>query len=75
MMETTKITTPLTIDNLPKGPLWDEDGACFEAVLCDGNTGPIVEWFWSCRNLKAMAKGKPDKEMYDFVSPSPQNTA
>lgn len=64
-IETTKITTPITEDNLPKGPLWDEDGACFSAEKCEISVYG-VPWRWVPKNGKAFGKGEPDKEMHDF---------
>lgn len=65
-IETIDTVFPITLENLPRGPLWDDDGACFEALPCDGCTGPIGDWWWSARNIKAFEKGKPDKAMYPF---------
>lgn len=62
------VTVKITKDNLPKGPRWDEDHACFEAETCD----PALfgcDWRWVPKNWKAFEKGKPDKELFDFAPP------
>ena len=69
-MKTSSVTVPITADSLPEGKKWDEDGACFEAIRCD----PVTtgrEWRWAARNTKALAKGDPDKPMFDYVPLSP----
>lgn len=60
------VTTPITKDNLPKGPHWDEDGACFTCELDDPVTTGC-EWRWKPNNTKAFAKGAPDKELFPYV--------
>lgn len=58
------VTIPITVDNLPKGPRWDADGACYEAVavpsLPDG-------WYWQACNLKALEKGYEGQTLYDHA--------
>jgi hypothetical protein len=59
------VSTPITADNLPVGPRWEADGACWEAIKCD----PLTfgrDWYWSARNGKALAKLEPEGEMLDF---------
>ena len=65
-MEILSVSVPITADSLPVGKMWDEDGACFEAIRCDpATTGR--EWRWAARNFKALAKGNPDKPMFDHA--------
>lgn len=56
--ETSIVTTkfPITKENLPKGKFWDEQGACYEAELCDFLP---CGWRWAAINLAALAKGDP----------------
>ena len=63
------ITIPLTRDNLPPGALWEADGACWRAVLCDPETTGC-EWRWQPLNSKAWAKPNPEGEMTDFLLPA-----
>lgn len=59
----------ITKDDLPLGPHWDEDGACFTAITSDpATTG--CEWRWAPNNTKAFAKGGPDKPLLAFCPPS-----
>lgn len=56
----------ITKDSLPKGPFWDEDGACFSAELDDpATTG--CEWRWKPNNWLAFEKCQPDKELFPFA--------
>lgn len=50
-------TFPLTLQNMPKHLVWEDDGACWRAEDDDG----IVKW---CpRNNIAARKGRPNSEM------------
>lgn len=60
------IEIEITKDNLPKGFWWDEDGACFEAELWKYDK---KGWRWVARNIKAFAKGIPDKKMMPYIQP------
>jgi hypothetical protein len=62
------VITPITADNLPEGPRWEEDGACWTAIKCDPSTVG-VDWRWAPNNLKAFEKERPTGEMLDFVWP------
>lgn len=53
-------------DRLPKGNRWDEDGACFEAIVDESSP---VGWRWAAKNAKALGKGTPDKPLFDFYMP------
>lgn len=58
-----QISVPITKENLPEGLMWQADGACFKAVLCD----PTVygcEWRWQAMNLKAFEIGEPTMPMF-----------
>lgn len=58
-----KITTKITADNLPKGPHWDKDGACYVAT----KLATLPEgWYWQARNAKALAKGYCGQELFDY---------
>lgn len=57
-----KITTKITADNLPKGPYWDKDGACYEAT----KLSLPEDWYWRACNEKALAKGYCGQELFDY---------
>lgn len=56
-------TVPITADNLPDGPLWEEDGACWKATPMPYAPG----WRWGPLNWKALAKGEPQGPMTDHI--------
>lgn len=52
----------ITPDNLPEGPRWDADGACYKAVKIPTPEG----WYWHACNEAARAKGYQGQELFDF---------
>lgn len=54
---------PITADNLPPGPMWEDDGSCWQAIRCGAGQG--CEWRWAARNPKALAKEGPEGPMTD----------
>lgn len=60
------VTVPITVDNLPKGPHWESDGACWEAVRENPVTSGC-EWRWRPLNWLAFAKEVPEGEMTDHL--------
>lgn len=64
-MELTSITVPLTPDNLPPMPLWEEDGSCWRAIKCDPREVGC-DWRWQPMNWAAFGKGEPTSEMTDI---------
>ncbi len=64
-IETTSRTAPITLDNLPRGLRWEEDGSCWECVTCDPKVFGC-EWRWQPKNWKALEKGEPEGVMHDF---------
>lgn len=65
-MEIQSIEIPITLNNLPKGLYWEEDGSCWSCALCDKNSCGC-EWRWQPENLKALAKEKPEAHMCNFI--------
>lgn len=63
----TSIRVPITVDNLPIGPRWEADGACWKAVIEDGEP---KGWRWQPMNWEAFAKEGPEGEMTDFAQPT-----
>lgn len=57
-----RVSVPITRDRLPVGPWWDDEGACYEAVLNDG-----VEhgWYWQALNLAALRRGYVGQTLYE----------
>jgi hypothetical protein len=64
-IETTSVTIPITADNLPKGPRWEDDGSCWKAIRCNPATQGC-DWRWQPINEKAFAKDGPEGEMRDY---------
>ena len=62
-MKITSTTVKLTADTLPKGNLWEMDGACWAAVRSITNPD---EWRWYGQNAKAQSKGQPTGDMFDY---------
>lgn len=62
-LEITSHTEPLALNNLPKGNVWEADGACWQAEI-----DPRLPngWRWRPMNLKAFWRRKPRGEMTDF---------
>jgi hypothetical protein len=60
--------------DIPQGPHWDEDQACFVAEACDRSIS-AKGWKWVPRNARALAKGRPDKKLTQFVPPRPDKSA
>ena len=58
------VTTKLTVDNLPTGNMWEEDGAVWQAIKSASAPGG---WYWRPMNFKALAKPHPTGEMVDHV--------
>jgi len=67
-LEIHSVTMPLTPDNLPEGPLWEADGACWRAIRCNPVTQGC-EWRWQPQNEKAFAKDGPEGEMTSYCPP------
>lgn len=64
----TTTTIPIDENNLPKGPRWDDEGACYTAE----KVNPAVfgcTWYWSARNLKALAKGYQGQRLHPYSPP------
>lgn len=61
-----EITTKITLDNLPGRPLWEEDGACWRAIL---EPFEPKGWRWQPLNLKAFGKAGPTGPMTDYYRP------
>lgn len=66
-------TKTYTIDenNLPKGPHWDIQGACYTAEKVDPAMFDGSTWAWMPRNLRAIAKGYDGQELFPFIMPTP----
>ena len=60
-----QVTIPITIDNLPKGPRWEADGACWTAIL---DSSEPDGWRWRPNNWKAFGKENPQGEMTDIIT-------
>lgn len=62
------VTIPIDENNLPEGPHWDDEGACYVAEKCDPDAFGCT-WYWTARNLKAFAKGYGGQKLYPFILP------
>jgi len=58
------VSIPITVDNLPKGIWWEDDGAAWAAEL---DPNDAKGWRNAPRNWKAFAKGEPTGEMYPHL--------
>ena len=58
-------TVPLGPHNLPPHPVWETDGACWKAIVCDPATQGC-DWRWQPLNWTAFAKAGPEGEMSDI---------
>lgn len=61
-----EITTPITLDNLPRHPLQEEDGAFWRAIR---EPSDPKGWRWQPLNLKAFGKTGPTGPMTDYYRP------
>lgn len=57
-------TRPITLADMPIGPLWEDDGACWKADKCEPKVFGC-EWRWHPMNWIAFEKGEPSGEMTD----------
>ncbi len=63
-MENVKTATlPLTLGNLPKHPLYEADGSCWQAIKWPSEPRG---WRWQPMNWKAFAKEEPEGETTEF---------
>jgi len=58
----TSFTFALNEHNISNRLMWQDDGACFCAELCDKNVYG-VSWRWVPKNLKALSLGTPNSTM------------
>lgn len=59
MIELETTTIPITPDMCPIGPLYEDDGSCWTAIV---DSRESKGWRWRPNNWDAFAKGEPSRD-------------